>query len=145
MTNFDTFLEKFYTFGGGAPRTPIVASPYYSLFSHSYASKLKNSEKFACFPWIFSIIFKIFINFNAYFWKIISNFSDLTLYIRTPPPQTFGGPLQPINPACITVYLFVYSYYLPVYDWSRNTYVHILKLILLSFQIFILCPEVAFQ
>ena len=68
MLKFDTFLEIFSIFGALCPRAPIRALLYsIHYFSHSAPTrKLKNSEKLA-FSRIFSIIFQIFINLNAYF------------------------------------------------------------------------------
>ena len=60
----------------------------------------KFSKKFAFFPRNFSIIFQIFINFNANFWKITPNFKALpTIKFRftlekSEPPKHLEDPLN---------------------------------------------------
>ena len=58
---------------GAPPRTPIIACLYYI---HDFSRKLKFRKMFH-FSRIFSINFQIFINFNAYYWKIPTNFRAL--------------------------------------------------------------------
>ena len=80
----------------------------------AHAKIKKFSEKFAFSN--FLNIFQFFINFNAIFEKLPQ---ILGLYpivkFRSDPrksdPQTFGGPPQPKNPACIIVYFFEINQY----------------------------------
>ena len=72
------FLKDFLLSGASTPRTHIIACPYHiPLFSLSSSRKLKIFRKNLHFSRIFSLIFQMFINFDAYFWKITPNFRVL--------------------------------------------------------------------
>ena len=67
----------FLTSGLCSPTQYHRMSILYSLFSPYCYQKIKIIYGQWIFSLIFSIIFQISINFNAYFWKIASNFTPL--------------------------------------------------------------------
>ena len=70
-------LKMFLTSGLCSPTQYHRMSILYSLFSPYCYQKIKIIYGQWIFSLIFSIIFQISINFNAYFWKIASNFTPL--------------------------------------------------------------------
>ena len=107
------FLKVFLPSGASAPRSPTIACPYYSpWFYHSPARKFKKFSKFCIFSRIFSIIFQIFINFDAYFWKITPNFRALSNNKILFYPRKIGPPkhlADPLDRKILHALLFEYG------------------------------------
>ena len=97
-------IEKVSPIQESSVSTPIIAHLYHIHYFSQSPPKIKKFGKIYIFSLLFSIIVQIFIDFNAYFWKMLQNFSDLpnskiSFHPRKQNPQTFWWTPQPKNPA----------------------------------------------